>query len=546
VSDKTDAASIHVRLAEEADVSQIRDVYTASYLDFYPYKEFYDTQWLKRTIFGDDVLMLVAEASETQRILGTASVVLDIGAYSDLIGEFGRLVVHPDARRMGIGTLLMKKRIELIQDRLHLGLIEARVVHPFAQKIGLENQFVAVGFQPFKHYFSGKNESLALLVRYFGDALSLRKNNPRIIPEIGALAHLAFGNTGIPYDAIIDESSAPYPHINRFELKELTEAAHPLLLRIERGRVRNREVFGHMRLEYGFFKLRVGRASYLIASESQRLAGAIGFTLDHVEHTVRIFELIASSERAIWFLLSKLEQKAREEWGVESIQIDVSAYAPRMQRTLLELHFLPVAYIPAMVFHEVERLDIVRMVRLIKMPEMGAINVMPPVKAFSDCVMEQFQRRDIAPRIAQDASNIPLFKGMTEEQMLRLASACTVVDFVPGEEIFREHAESRAMYIVLEGEVGICFAEARHQIGRVGKGEPLGELSFFCASPHSATATAASAVTAASLNHQDLSELIRRRPDMSLILYKNLAAGLAEKLHRSNISLHDFLRESPE
>jgi hypothetical protein len=37
----------------------------------------------------------------------------------------------------------------------------------------------------------------------------------------------------------------------------------------------------------------------------------------------------------------------------------VSAHAPRMQRTLIELGFLPVAYLPALVFHDVERLDVV-------------------------------------------------------------------------------------------------------------------------------------------------------------------------------------------
>ena len=57
--------------------------------------------------------------------------------------------------------------------------------------------------------------------------------------------------------------------------------------------------------------------------------------------------------------------------GVCCIEVDVSAYAPRMQRTLVELGFLPVAYLPALVFHEVERLDVVKMVRLLDPPEVS-------------------------------------------------------------------------------------------------------------------------------------------------------------------------------
>ena len=49
----------------------------------------------------------VAQDEADGRILGTASVVFDIGAHSDLIGEFGRLAVHPDARGRGVGKLLM-------------------------------------------------------------------------------------------------------------------------------------------------------------------------------------------------------------------------------------------------------------------------------------------------------------------------------------------------------------------------------------------------------------------------------------------------------
>ncbi len=137
---------IQVRKALEEDVSQIRDIFLAAYGEGYPYREIYDEYWLKRSVFSDDVLMLVAEESDSGRILGTASVVFDIGAHSDLLGEFGRLAVCPDARDQGVGALLMKKRIELLQDRLHVALIASRVVHPYAQKIALAHGFSPVGF----------------------------------------------------------------------------------------------------------------------------------------------------------------------------------------------------------------------------------------------------------------------------------------------------------------------------------------------------------------------------------------------------------------
>ena len=53
---------------------------------------------------------------------------------------------------------------------------------------------------------------------------------------------------------------------------------------------------------------------------------------------------------------------------------------------------------------------------------------------------------------------------------------------------------------------------------------------------HSATATALTDVETAVLGHSDLAELIRLRPDIGLHIYRNLAAGLGEKLKRSGMS----------
>ena len=202
----------------------------------------------------------------------------------------------------------MGKRVDAIQDRLHLGLVMARVVHPYAQKISLANRFSPLGFLPLSHFFSHR-ESFALLGRYFGDALILRKNNPRVIPEAYPLASLALPHTKLPCDVIVDEESAPYPYMDEFNIQEMTVRGYPSLLRIERGRIRNREIFGHMRLEYGFFKLQANHATYLLAYDGPQLVGAVGFTLDETEHSVRIFELVTFSDQAIRFLLSEVERK---------------------------------------------------------------------------------------------------------------------------------------------------------------------------------------------------------------------------------------------
>ena len=526
---------IRIREAREEDVGQIREIFLEVYGADYPHHEVYDELWLKRSVFTDDALILVAEDTDTGRVIGTASVLFDFGAHSDLVGEFGRLAVHPDYRRLQVGRLLMDKRLEAIQNRLHVGLVVARTLHPYAQRISLARGFIATGFLPLKHVFRHR-ESFALLARYFGDALALRRNNPRIIPEAYALANLVMSQPPLTPDFIVDEDSAPYPAGGDYTIEQLQAEGYPALLRIERGRVRNREIFGPMRLDYGFFKLQARQTSYFLARSGGHIVGAVGYTMDPVEHTVRVFELIALADDVVRFLLAELERKCRDEMGIEYIEIDVSAYAPRMQRTLLELNFLPVAYVPAMVFYQVERLDILKMVRLNKLQDLGPLALTEPVQAVADVVMRGFSSCVIAPRMAQAIKEIPLFQGMNSEQAIRLAGACTVREVRAGERLFAEHEPADRLYILLQGQVAITCGSPAVMIGTVRTGETCGEVSLLSARPHSATATAEGHVEAAELPQHDLADLIRRRPDIGVIIYRNLAVGLGDKLLRSGNS----------
>ena len=529
---------IVIRQAVESDVAAIHDIFTEAYRGHYAHGEFCEIDYLKKMVFDDDALVLVAEDSESGRVLGTGSIILDIGAYGDLIGEFGRLVVHPDGRNQGVGKLLMEGRLERVQERLHLGLVENRAVHPYSQKISAAYDFVPVGFLPSKLKFA-ERENVALYAHAFGSCLSLRKNHPRIIPEAYPLADLVLREFGIRDDVIVDDNTQAYPLSEPYDLETMTSEGYASLLHFERGRVRNREILGPVKLHAGVFQLRVSHYQYLLARRDGCLVGGVGFHIECEEKSARILELVSADSEPVRTLLAEAVRSCLKDGGVKYIEIDVNAHATAMQRTLLELGFLPAAYIPAMSFHRVERLDVIRMVHLDTPLDLGEVALHETTRPIAEIVARAFQHREVIPRIAAAVPRTALFEGLSDEQATRLASICSLEGFRDGQAIAnRNEADGRA-FLLLSGSAEVTVAGCSRPVGSVESGETVGELSLIRAHPHAATITATKDVEAAVLDHGAVTELIRQRPDIGLIIYRNLAEQLGDKLLRADRALAD-------
>jgi CRP/FNR family transcriptional regulator len=167
--------------------------------------------------------------------------------------------------------------------------------------------------------------------------------------------------------------------------------------------------------------------------------------------------------------------------------------------------------------------------------DIGPVMLIPPTSDMAKMVLAAFKRREVMPRLGELVDRAGLFQGLEEEQLERLAAGFRYVVFSAGSEIFAQGDSCEEMFLLLTGEVEIRIAGSDKPIGRVEAGECLGEVAVLMGGDHSASAFAASEVEAGILTRQDLESLVRLRPGIGVVLYRNLACGLGEKLRRADL-----------
>jgi len=137
-------------------------------------------------------------------------------------------------------------------------------------------------------------------------------------------------------------------------------------------------------------------------------------------------------------------------------------------------------------------------------------------------------------------AGVPLFVGLDDESGDLLASALTTRTVVRGHVVFSEGDPGDRLFVVLDGKTKISRAAAdgrENLLAVLGPGEMFGELSLFDPGPRTATATAVTDSTLASLDHDDLRPLMLAQPAVAVELLR----ALAQRLRRTNEAMADLV-----
>jgi CRP/FNR family transcriptional regulator len=135
---------------------------------------------------------------------------------------------------------------------------------------------------------------------------------------------------------------------------------------------------------------------------------------------------------------------------------------------------------------------------------------------------------------------VPLFAALDSESAAALEAMLTTRSVARGHVVFREGDEGDRLFIVIDGKVKISRAAAdgrENLLAVLGAGEMFGELSLFDPGPRTATVSAVTDSTLASLDHDDLRPLLVERPGVAV----ELLQALAQRLRRTNEAMADLV-----
>lgn len=133
---------------------------------------------------------------------------------------------------------------------------------------------------------------------------------------------------------------------------------------------------------------------------------------------------------------------------------------------------------------------------------------------------------------ADALSRVPLFEGISDESMARLADVAGEVDFPAGQFIVRQGQVGSGLYVIVAGSARVLRGTT--EIARLGPTDFFGELSVIDQQPRMASVEAVEDTRVLAVASWDLLQLLESDPALA----QNLIRGLARRVRSAGEHHH--------
>ena len=139
--------------------------------------------------------------------------------------------------------------------------------------------------------------------------------------------------------------------------------------------------------------------------------------------------------------------------------------------------------------------------------------------------------------------DLPVFAGLDDEQLAKVASICRRVDVDTGGELLKQGEPAEDLRVVLDGKFSLCLelGGGREEcLLTLTRGEVIGWSAVLDQSTWLASATALKPSTVLDLPGRAVRELCEQDHDIGYHLMRNLFTAVTARLHDTRLQLLDM------
>jgi CRP/FNR family transcriptional regulator len=145
--------------------------------------------------------------------------------------------------------------------------------------------------------------------------------------------------------------------------------------------------------------------------------------------------------------------------------------------------------------------------------------------------------------VVQLLRGVPVFDGLSEAELQRVAGICQEATFTKGQSLTTQGSEGHEMFVVKGGLLEVRVGQLGtgllppHTIVHLGDGQVVGEMSLVDHGPRSATVRCATGeCRVLVIEREAFEQLCQADHHLGMLVYRNLAADLSFKLRHRHLA----------
>jgi hypothetical protein len=526
-----------IRLADANDAARWLDLLKNTLGEQYPGKDVYNPVWIASQLDasgGDETWVAV----EGGRIQASLTLLKSVEASVNPVINLGRNLFRPESYADGAAELLLEKLNELVAQRGQMAVVRVPCADNPQQILWENAGYVCVGFQPFKHMIHSR-QGFLFYVQCAKPILATRTPFSESLPHISELDTQALDALKIPNPMAIRDGATGYPLQTDVKVVDATVDDFELWRMQARGANPQSEVSTGYNRGAGFLRMitEAPVRAYLGQRNGNIVCGLAFFVDDH-DRCVRIVDAFSTDDISIGALFQQCVRAAQEQFSAAYIEVDVLVSSPRLLKCTEQLGFVPIAYFPGFFAVNDRFTDVVKLVKLNTVYSMDSLPLTASAATVVRIVDLSFQDQKVGVAIINLLRTLPIFEGLGDGELRKIARLFTQKLYRPGERVFNRGDAGVEAYIVMRGQVDICLNEESKPIATINSGQIFGELAFLDGAARTAMAIAGQASILLVVQRSAFQELVQREPHLGMVVMRNIAVDLSSKLRKMNAGVN--------